>query len=272
MSSTGPANRKRSRSRSKDASRSPTKSRHRSDRSKKRRRSNSQTNNGDSNSPILEQLLNKMSSISSAVDSLNERVSCLESTRAKGTDNTVAQQGNTSCPEPTDVSDQLSIAVPPVAEIDCTYTPLTPVTSWLRGQGVRMIIFLDNILVLAPTIVTLNQHARMTISLLESLGFLIDYQKSTLVPTQKILFLEMLIDSSTMEFVLPKDKKENILRDCRYLLRTKQPSIRQISRVFGLLEFTRPAIWPARLPPCIIAISNCYRLNHYIDRPITTLK
>ena len=124
---------------------------------------------------------------------------------------------------------------------------MKPVTSWLRGQGVRMIIFLDDILVLAPTIETLNQHARMTISLLESLGFLINYQKSTLVPTQRILFLGMLIDSSTMEFVLPKDKKENILRECRYLLRTKQPSIRQISRVLGLLEFTRPAIWAAPL-------------------------
>ena len=101
MSSTGSANRKRSRSRSKDASRSPTKSRHRSNRSKKRRRSNSQTNNGDSNSPILEQLLNKMSSISSAADSLNERMSCLESSRAKFTDSTAALQGNTSCSKPT---------------------------------------------------------------------------------------------------------------------------------------------------------------------------
>ena len=134
MSSTGSANRKRSRSRSKDASRS-TKSRHRSDRSKKRRRSNSQTNNGDSNSLILEQLLNKMSSISSAVDSLNERMSCLESSRAKGTDNTVAQQGYASCPEPTDVSDQLSIAVPPDAEIEsCSPVILDPGFSHAVGN------------------------------------------------------------------------------------------------------------------------------------------
>ncbi|CAB3988568.1 Hypothetical predicted protein [Paramuricea clavata] len=42
----------------------------------------------------------------------------------------------------------------------------------------RMIIFLDDILVLAPLIETLNQHTRMTISLLESLGFLINYKKS----------------------------------------------------------------------------------------------
>ena len=61
------------------------------------------------------------------------------------------------------------------------------------------------------------------------------------------LFLGMLIDSTTMEFILPKEKSENILRECRHLLKTHQPSIRQISRVLGLLEFTRPAIWSAPL-------------------------
>ena len=124
---------------------------------------------------------------------------------------------------------------------------MKPLIAWLRGQGVRMIIFLDDILVLAPTIETMNQHARTTVSLLESLGFLINYKKSTLVLTQRILFLGMLIDSTTMEFVLPTEKSENIQRECRNVLKTQQPPIRQISRVLGLLEFTRPAIWSARL-------------------------
>ena len=112
------SSRKRSRSRSKDASKSPAKSRHRSERSKKRRRSNSPTNHGEDNSPILEQLLNKMSTISSTAEKLNERTTSLESARVKDTDNMAAEQDDTSCPEPTDVSDQLSIAVPPDTEIE----------------------------------------------------------------------------------------------------------------------------------------------------------
>ena len=119
---------------------------------------------------------------------------------------------------------------------------MKPVITWLRCQGVRMIIFLDDILVLAPTIDALNQHARMTINLVESLGFLINYKKSTLVPTQRILFLGMLIDSSTIEFIF-LGKNQKIFRECRNLLTTQLPSITQISRVLGLLEFTRPAIW-----------------------------
>ena len=54
-------------------------------------------------------------------------MSCLKSPLAKGADNTAAQQGNTSCPEPTDFSYQLSIAVPPDAEIkSCNPVILDP--------------------------------------------------------------------------------------------------------------------------------------------------
>ena len=144
---------------------------------------------------------------------------------------------------------------------------MKPVIAWLRGQGVRMIIFLNNILVLAPTIETINHHTHMTISLLESLGFFINYRKSTLVPTQRILFLGMLIDSTMMEFVLPTKKSENIQRECQNLLKTQQPSIRQISRVLGLLKFTRPAIWSAPLHYCRILLPKLY-----VERAISTRK
>ena len=49
----------------------------------------------------------------------------LESARVKDTDNMAAEQDDTSCPTPTDVSDQLSIAVSPdaAAEIE-SYSPV----------------------------------------------------------------------------------------------------------------------------------------------------
>ena len=121
MSSTGSANRKRSRARSRDASKSPE-SRHRSDRPKKRRRSNSQTNQGEPNPQILQQLLDKISSISSSVDKLNERITCLKSPPAKGTDNIVPEREYTSCPEPVDSSDHISVVVEPDPELE-SYCP-----------------------------------------------------------------------------------------------------------------------------------------------------
>ena len=56
---------------------------------------------------------------------------------------------------------------------------------------------------------------------------MINYKKSTLFPTQRILFLGMLIDITTMEFVLPTEKSENIQRECQNLFNTQQTTFHQ---------------------------------------------
>ena len=58
------------------------------------------------------------------MDKLNERMTSLESAPVKDTDNMVAEQEDASCPEPTDVSDQLSVVVRPDPEIE-SYGPVT---------------------------------------------------------------------------------------------------------------------------------------------------
>ena len=66
---------------------------------------------------------------------------------------------------------------------------MKPVVASLRSQGVHLIIYLDDILILASLIETLNRHKKLAISLLESLGFLINYDKSNLTPSQQICVL-----------------------------------------------------------------------------------
>ena len=117
----------------------------------------------------------------------------------------------------------------------------------LRSQGVRLIIYIDDILIIASSIETLNRHKTLAISLLESLGFLINYEKSNLTPSQQIVFLGMLVDSASMQFILPQQKAVQIQKECRLLLNTNRPTIRHLSRVLGLLEACRPAVWSAPL-------------------------
>ena len=124
---------------------------------------------------------------------------------------------------------------------------LKPVVAWLRGQGIRLVIYLDDLLIIASSKETLNRHKQLTIALLESLGFLINYEKSMLIPTQKIQFLGLLIDSVNMKFILPEAKTRSIQKECQQLLNTEFPTIRHLSRVLGLLTFCRPAIWSAPL-------------------------
>ena len=124
---------------------------------------------------------------------------------------------------------------------------MKPVVASLRSQGVRLIIYLDDILIIASSIETLNRHKTLAISLLESLGFLINYEKSNLTPSQQIVFLGMLVDSAPMQFILPQQKAVQIQKECRLLLNTNRPTIRHLSRVLGLLEACRPAVWSAPL-------------------------
>ena len=124
---------------------------------------------------------------------------------------------------------------------------MKPVVASLRSQGVRLIIYLDDILIIASSIETLNRHKTLAISLLESLGFLINYEKSNLTPSQQIVFLGMLVDSASMQFILPQQKAVQIQKECRLLLNTNRPTIRHLSRVLGLLDACRPAVWSAPL-------------------------
>ena len=121
---------------------------------------------------------------------------------------------------------------------------MKPVVASLRSQGIRLIIYLDDILIIASSVETLNLHKKMAIDLLASLGFLINYKKSNLIPSQQIVLLGMLIDSASMQFVLPQTKAVQIQKECRLLLNSTTSTIRHLSRV---LESCRPAIWSAPL-------------------------
>ena len=124
---------------------------------------------------------------------------------------------------------------------------MKPVVASLRSKGVRLIIHLDDILIIASSVETLNSHKKLAVDLLESLGFLINYKKSSLTPSQQITFLGMLVDSVSMQFILPPMKSVQIQKDCSLLLNTPNPTIRHLSRVLGLLESCRPAVWSAPL-------------------------
>ena len=63
---------------------------------------------------------------------------------------------------------------------------LRPVVGLLRSRGVRCVIYLDDILILAQRKDMLLHQTAATLELLESLGFLMNYKKSHLLPTQVI--------------------------------------------------------------------------------------
>ena len=72
----------------------------------------------------------------------------------------------------------------------------------LISMGLRTIMYIDDILIMAESEILAKEHTVGLIHLLENLGFVINYPKSQLTPTQEIEFLGFVINSNTMELKL----------------------------------------------------------------------
>ena len=95
---------------------------------------------------------------------------------------------------------------------------LKPVMAFLREQGLRAIVYLDDLLIMNQSLEVLQSQVNHTVSLLESLGFTINREKSQLVPTQQIRFLGFIVDLVAMKLSLPADKLQQLIQMSRSLL------------------------------------------------------
>ena len=124
---------------------------------------------------------------------------------------------------------------------------LKPVVSHLRLNGLRIVIFLDDILLAASSLQECLDQLRLLRKLVEDLGFIINEGKSHLEPVTRIEFLGFIIDSNLMRVFLPETKIQKIILNCRSLLSNRRPSVRQLANVTGLLVSAFPAINYLRL-------------------------
>ena len=113
---------------------------------------------------------------------------------------------------------------------------LKPVLSVLRQRGIRLIAYLDDFLIMAESKQLALQHAATTLNILEGLGFVINYQKSLLIPSQQIEFLGYMVNSVSMSLSLPKDKLKKVQNHCQKLLDNPVTTVRELSKVLGLLS------------------------------------
>ena len=112
---------------------------------------------------------------------------------------------------------------------------MKPVVAQLRKQGIRLIIYLDDILIMAETESLAKYHAQTTCNPLETLGYVINYQKSLLVPSKEMEFLRFLINS------------EKVKMECQHLQELQVVTVRELAKVLGHLTSTIQAVFPAPL-------------------------
>ena len=122
-----------------------------------------------------------------------------------------------------------------------------PIISHLRLHGLRITIFLDDILLVASSKQECLDHLQFLRQLITDLGFILNDKNSQLEPSTKLTFLGFIIDSLDMKLYLPQDKIDKTVSACSSLISTASPTIQQVAQVTGLLVSAFPAVPYLRL-------------------------
>lgn len=119
---------------------------------------------------------------------------------------------------------------------------IKPLIKHLRSKGFLSINYLDDFLLLGSTRQECLKNVITTISLLESLGFIINYDKSSLIPNSSCKYLGFLFDSKEMTIKLPLTKRIKGLEAINSFLKLKSCKIRTFAKLIGQLISFCPAI------------------------------
>ena len=124
---------------------------------------------------------------------------------------------------------------------------LKPIVAFLRSQGVRLLVYLDDILLMALSKARLKEHFAIAINLLNNLGFLLNLKKCITEPSQVMEFLGFVINSVEMTLSLPESKVSKIKKERRHAQNQHSMTGRQLAHLIGLLSACIPAVLEAPL-------------------------
>ena len=117
----------------------------------------------------------------------------------------------------------------------------------LRSLGFKLVVYLDDIILAASTRELCIYQGQILIKTLENLGFVINLEKSNLVPSEVVLFLGFIVDSKKMSFSLPDSKIRSIRLSAQTLLNQPKVSLRNLSQFIGMCNASRTAVLEAPL-------------------------
>ena len=112
----------------------------------------------------------------------------------------------------------------------------------LRRQGVKIIIYLDDLLIIGSSADAVIEDLQKVRCLLENLGFILNIEKSDLKPKQVMEFLGLLVDSLRLSLSLPEDKIVSITSACQVLLSKPEVSLREIGSILGSFSWATAAL------------------------------
>ena len=118
---------------------------------------------------------------------------------------------------------------------------MKPVIAILRAMGIRLLIFLDDMLNMASSHELAMQHTDLVIQVLTSLGFVINFPKSILIPSNVLPYLGFEVNSDLMKLFLPREKLLNLKRFATQIM-FQVPNASHVASFLGLCQLTMSAI------------------------------
>ena len=147
---------------------------------------------------------------------------------------------------------------------------LRPVVSLLRQQGVKLHVYLDNWLIRADTLEEAQLHSQTIIKVLQFLGWIINFEKSDLTPSQDFQFIVMQFNTRRFTVApLPKMriKVQSVLQ---HWMANPNITARDLHRLLGMLVFMASLVRRGRLRLRPVqwwaATAWCQRTGNWSDR------
>ena len=125
---------------------------------------------------------------------------------------------------------------------------MKPVVKFLRKEGIRCVIYLDDLLVLCGKDFKEALRIRdLVLNLILVLGLTVNMKKSVLVPVRRLDYLGFVINSKSMVLSIDKEKIATFKKDVKKLLKAGVASARDLARILGKISAMSNAILPWRL-------------------------
>ncbi|KAL4225084.1 hypothetical protein ACF0H5_015778 [Mactra antiquata] len=124
---------------------------------------------------------------------------------------------------------------------------LKPVFAWFRLQQIRCCYYIDDSLNMSQVWSDTKKNSELIVSTLDDLGFDINFDKSVLIPTQRIVFFGYIIDSVTFKVFLPADKVQKIKMKAAKLLNSSIVTVLDLASLIGSIINAFHAVFEAQL-------------------------
>lgn len=124
---------------------------------------------------------------------------------------------------------------------------MKPVINTLRSKGFLSVIYLDDLLLIGKDYKMCQSNVNETITLLQNLGVIINYKKSSLIHSKKCKYLGFILNSQDYTIELTEKKKKQVSDYLNYFSVGRKITIREFAKFLGVLNACCPAVAYSRV-------------------------